>query len=226
MRSRANLLTRGIVLDGADGPAIGAIGSRPLAVSTSKGRVVSASSARDSRTTTWMVITGLLALVVIGLAIWAFTTKSDLDDANASIDNANATIAKKKREQANEAQTAQQEEARLRAIGRRERAAFRRVKRRFIREQAAEGRLKATITQEASQVEQARSETAAAQSQDQKDKAALKQAREESQLAAACVQGTVTAIDRFFNATTAREGANAAVAELQSIQDQCNKANQ
>ena len=182
-------------------------------------------SPRERPPTLWIAISAVLSLAAIGLGIWAFTTKSDLDDANASIDNATATIAKKKRQQADEAQTAQQEEARLRAIGRRERAAFQRVKRRFIREQAAERKLKATITQEASQVKQARNETASAQSQEQKDRAALKQARQESQLAAACVQGTVTAIDRFFDATTAREGANAAVAELQSIQDQCNQAN-
>lgn len=187
---------------------------------------MSASSARDSRTTTWMIITGILALVVIGLAVWAFTTKSDLDDANAAIDKANATIAQNKRQQANEAQTAQQEEARLRAIGRRERAAFQRVKRRFIGEQAAEGKSKATITKEASEVQQARSDTAAAQGQDQKDKAALKQARQESQLAAACVKGTVAAIDRFFTAASSRAGATAAVAELESIQEQCNQANQ
>jgi hypothetical protein len=46
------------------------------------------------------------------------------------------------------------------------------------------------------------------------------------QLASACVQGAVSALDRFFNASTAKAGATAAVAELESIQEQCTKANQ
>ena len=36
-----------------------------------------------------MIVSGVLALVAIGLGIWAFTTKSDLDDANATIDQQN-----------------------------------------------------------------------------------------------------------------------------------------
>lgn len=36
-----------------------------------------------------MIVSGVLALVAIGLGIWAFSTKSDLDDANATIDQQN-----------------------------------------------------------------------------------------------------------------------------------------
>jgi hypothetical protein len=165
-----------------------------------------------------MVISGILALVAIGLGVWAFTTKSDLDDANATIDS-------QKQQRASQEQTAQSEEARLAAFGKRERAAFRRVKRRFIREKAQEGRLRGTINKEAAELEQSRNEASAAEGQDQKDKAALAVAQHEARLAAVCVQGAVSAIDRFFSAATARAGANAAVAELQSIQDQCNQAN-
>lgn len=102
----------------------------------------------------------------------------------------------------------------------------RRVKRRFIREKAAEQRLRATIDKESQELQAARTEAANAESQEQKDRAALKLARQQAQLSAVCVQGAVTAIDRFFNASTTKEGANAAVAELQSIQDQCTQANQ
>jgi hypothetical protein len=167
----------------------------------------------------WMIIAGVLALVAIGLGIWALTTKSDLDDANATIDQQN-------QQRASEEQTAQSEEQGLRAFGARERAAFRRVRRRFIREEAQARNLKATIQKEAGELDQARNEASAAESQEQKDNAALKQARESAQLASACVQGAVNALDRFFNASTAKAGANAAVAELESIQDQCSKANQ
>jgi hypothetical protein len=160
-----------------------------------------------------MVISGVLALIAIGLGIWAFTTKSDLDDANATID-------KQERQLASEEQTAQGEEARLRAFGERERAAFRRVRRRFIREEAEARNLKVTISKEAAELEQARNEASAAESQDQKDQAALKQARQEARLSTACVKGAVNAFDRFFNASSARAGANGAVREIEAIQDQ------
>lgn len=178
----------------------------------------SGSETRDSSATVWMAAAAVLLLAAIGLAVYAFTTKSDLDDANATIDN-------QKQQRASQEQTAQSEEARLAAFGKRERAAFRRVKRRFIREEGQERRLRGTINKEAAELEQSRNEASAAEGQGQKDKAALAVARQEAQLAAVCVQGAVSAIDRFFSAATARAGANAAVAELQSIQDQCNQAN-
>jgi hypothetical protein len=166
-----------------------------------------------------MIISGVLALVAIGLGIWAFTTKSDLDDANEQLD---AT----QQERASEQQSAQSEEARLTAFGDRERAAFRRVKRRFIREQAQARNLKATIDKESSELDQARNQADAAESGEQKEAAQLKAAQQQAQLASVCVQGAVNALDKFFNAASAKAGANAAVAELESIQDQCTKANQ
>jgi hypothetical protein len=166
-----------------------------------------------------MIISGVLALVAIGLGIWAFTTKSDLDDANDQLDA-------QRQAQTSEQQTAQSDEQRLTAFGDRERAAFQRVKRRFIREEAQARNLHATIQKEASDLDQARNQVSAAESEDQKAAAQLKTVRQQAQLASVCVQGAVNAIDKFFKAASAKAGANAAVAELESIQDQCNKADQ
>jgi hypothetical protein len=175
-------------------------------------------SQHGGRPTVWIVATALFAIAAIGFAVWGFMTNSDLDDANATID-------KQKQELASSQRSAQSEEGRLRAFGVRERAAFRRIKRRFIREEAAAGRLKQTIQKEAGELQNARNQTAAAQGQAEKDKAALTQAQQAEQLSSACVQGAVSALDKFFNASSAKKGANAAVAELESIQDQCTKAN-
>ena len=174
-------------------------------------------SQQGGRPTGWIVIAAICALAAIGLGIWAFTTKSDLDDANATIEQQKTELAAQQGEAA-------QTERRLQAFGARERAAFRRVKRRFIREEAQARNLRQTIKKEAAEVETARGQTAAAQGKDQKQKAALAQARQENQLSAACVQGAVNSLDRFFNASSARAGAKAAVAELESIQDQCQSA--
>lgn len=45
-----------------------------------------------------------------------------------------------------------------------------------------------------------------------------------SSLATACVQGAVSALDKFFNAANARQGGTAAVAELEAIQQDCQSA--
>ena len=173
---------------------------------------------RDSRATTWMIVSGVLALVAIGLGIWAFTTKSDLDDANDQLET-------QQQQAASDEQSAQSTEERLQSFGERERAAFERVKRRFIREKAQARSLRASVNKEAGELDAARKEVSSAQGQDQKEAASLKAAREEVQLASACVQGAVNALDRFFNAPNPKAGAKAAVAELESIQSQCTKAN-
>jgi hypothetical protein len=175
-------------------------------------------SQQGSRPTAWIIATVVFAIAAIGFAIWGFTTKSDLDDANATIDKQKTQLAASQGE-------ASQTEKRLTAFGDRERAAFRRVRRRYIGEETKAGQLKQNVQKEAADVQDARSQTAAAQSQDEKNAAALKQAQQESQLSAACVQGAVGALDKFFNAPNARAGGRAAVAELESIQNQCQQAN-
>jgi len=164
-----------------------------------------------------MIVSGVLALVAIGLGIWGFSTKSDLDDANDR-------IAALQAQAANERASAQSEEASLRAFGARERAAFRRVKRRFIREEARARSLKSTVNKEASELDSARKEAADAEGAEQKEAADLKAARQEAQLAQACVKGAVNALNRFVSATSARAGAKAAVSELEAIQSDCVKA--
>lgn len=154
-----------------------------------------------------MIISGILALVAIALGVWAFTSNSSLNDSDSDLEAANATIAKQKRQLASQEQTAQTEEARLQAFGTRERAAFRRVKRRFIQEKTQEGRLKGTIDKEAADLDQARNEASSAESQDQRAKAALTVAQQKAQLSAVCVQGAVAAIDRFFSAASAKTNA-------------------
>ena len=52
-----------------------------------------ATSSKDARPTVWIAIAAVCALAAIGLGIWAFTTKSDLDDANATIDSQEQQLA-------------------------------------------------------------------------------------------------------------------------------------
>jgi hypothetical protein len=167
--------------------------------------------------TLWIVLTAVFALAAIGLGIWAFTTKSDLDDAEA-------TIERQERQLASERQSATREEAAERAFGERAESAYRRVRRRLLRARGEEGNLRATIQKESGELDQARQEVASAQSDSEREAARLKQERERTDVAAACARGTVDAIDQFFDATSARAGANRAMRELERLQSSCQAA--
>lgn len=182
------------------------------------------SESRGSSATVWMAAAAVLVLAAIALAVYAFTAKSDLDDANATLDRANAAIARQDRQLAREERGAGSEEASLRGFGERERAAFRRVRRRFVRAEAKAAALKKTIDKESAELDRARSRASSAEGQEQREQTALNAAQQETQLSQACVQGAVVAIDRYFNASTARAGRSGVVKELESIQEQCKSA--
>jgi hypothetical protein len=175
------------------------------------------SSSSGPRPTAWIVIAVICALAAIGLGIWAFTTKSDLDDANA-------TIAKQKKELASSQQAATAEEQQLSSFGRRERAAYRRVRRRLIREDVEAAGLQKRIKEEAARLQQAQTDVANAQGQSEKEDALLKQAQSKARLATACSASSVDALNRFFDASTTKAGAKAAVAQLESTQQECQNA--
>jgi hypothetical protein len=176
-----------------------------------------ASSQTGGRPTVWIAIAAVCALAAIGLGIWGFTTKSDLDDANA-------TIERQKEQLASGQRTAQAEEQRLNAFGRRERAAYRRVRRRLIGETAVASGLHKKIQDEAAQLQQARTEVANADSQENKDDAMLKQEQAKARLATACSASSVDALQRFFDSANTQSGARKAVKQLESTQQECQTA--
>ena len=163
------------------------------------------------------IVAAVCALAAIGLGIWAFTTKSDLDDANA-------TIERQKEQLASQSKTATAQEQRLQAFGRRERQAFRRVRRRLVSERAEAGRLQQRVKAEAATLEQTRQQVANADSAEQREEAELARAKAATRLAAACSESSVEALNKFLNAASARAGANRAVAQLESTQNECQQA--
>lgn len=176
-----------------------------------------ASAQGSARPTVWIVVAALCALAAIGLGVWAFTTKSDLDDANATID-------RQQRQLAASRQTAEAEEQQLAAFGRRERAAYRRVRRRLIREDAVAAGLQKKVKDGAAQLKQAQTDVANAQGKSKKDDALLKQEQSKARLATACAASAVDALQRFFDAVSTRAGARKAVAQLESTQQECQTA--
>jgi hypothetical protein len=175
------------------------------------------SQSQGGRPTLWIALTAIFALAAIGFAIWAFTTKSDLDDAEATIDRQQQQLASLE-------QRASRREAAERAFGERAVRAYRRVRRRLLRARGEERRLHATINREAGELKQARQELDNAQSDAQREAAELRHARERGEVAAACARGTVDAINEFFDAASARAGANRAMRQLERLQNQCEAA--
>jgi cell division protein FtsL len=175
------------------------------------------SQSQGGRPTVWIALTAVFALAAIGFAIWAFTTKSDLDDAEATIDQQNQQLASAERR-------ASRREQAERAFGERAERAYRRVRRRLLRARGEERNLHATINKETGELRQAQREVANAQSDAERDAAELKHARARTEVAAACARGTVDAIDKFFDAESATAGANRAMRELERLQSSCQSA--
>jgi hypothetical protein len=167
--------------------------------------------------TLWIVIAGVCALAAIGLGIWAFSTKSDLDDAEETIERQQQQLASQK-------QAASGAEARLVAFGRRQRADYRAVRRHLIGERAAAANLQKKIRTEAGELDQARTEVSDAQGQDQKEAAQLKQEQARARLGIACSASAVDALNRFVEAASARVGASKAVRQLEATQKECASA--
>ena len=168
------------------------------------------SQSQSGRPVVWIGLTAIFALAAIGFAIWAFTTKSDLDDAEATIDQ--------------QEQRATRTEAAERAFGARAEGAYRRVRRRLLRSRGEERNLHATINKEVGELKQAQREVAGAQGTAERDAAELKHARARADVAAACARGTVDAINKFFDAESAKAGANRAMRELERLQRPCQSA--
>jgi cell division protein FtsL len=168
------------------------------------------SQSQGGRPTLWIALTAIFALAAIGFAVWAFTTKSDLDDAEATI--------------ARQEQQATRTEQAERAFGERAERAYRRVRRRLLRARGEERNLHATINKETGELRQAQREVTNAQSDAERDAAELKHARARTEVAAACARGTVDAIDKFFDAESAKAGANRAMRELERLQSSCQSA--
>ena len=169
---------------------------------------------RGSQPTGWIALAAVLALAAIGLGIWAFTTRSDLDDAEA-------TIERQRRQIASEEQRAVRTQEALRRVGRREERAYRRVRRRLIGERARAADLRRRVEREAGQLTQARQEVASAQTATERRNAQLREARKERDLAAACTREALDSIGRFFEAASARAGARRAVAQLEHLRSRC-----
>jgi hypothetical protein len=174
--------------------------------------------------TVWIALTVVFALAAVGLGIWAFATKSDLDDAEATIEQQRRQLASgQRRLEAQERRSTRQEQAE-RAFGERAINAYRRIRRRLLRARGQERGLRATIDKEVGELDQARREVADAQSANTRETARLKEARERTDVAAACARGTIDAIDEFFNAESAEAGANRAMRELERLRPRCESA--
>jgi hypothetical protein len=176
-------------------------------------------SSRGGSPTLWIGIAVICALAAVGLGIWAFTTKSDLDDAEAKIDAQQKALAAQR-------QVAGAREQRLQAFGDRERVDYRRIRRRLIAEDTTAADLKKRIENEAAQLDRANQDVRNAQGATETADAQLKQARARSRLAVACSASAVDALSRFNEASSPQAGAKAAVKQLSDTADECAKASE
>jgi hypothetical protein len=168
----------------------------------------------DAQPTLWIAASVVLALAAIGLGIWGFGQKSDLDDANDTISQQKAQLAG----QESSAATKQKAQA---VFDAKTVAKYRAIRSRLLAEDTKEGESQKQIEKEASDLKQAKGEVASADTADQKAKAQLNKATQETQLAAACARGTIDAINSFFSSNNAARGAQRSMNKLDALEPQC-----
>lgn len=140
----------------------------------------------DTSARLWIGVAAVLGLAVIGLAIWGFSTKSDLNDANEKISSLE--------------QGTKTEEARnvaLKGFSTREATRYRRARASLISADRQDANFKHQVSQDSKALEQARRERASAQSADDKKAAQLKVAKARSNAAISCAQATVDVVGAF-----------------------------
>ncbi len=165
----------------------------------------------------WIGLAVVLGIVAIGLAIWGFDQKSDLDKANDRIAKIEKQAAAGERSQA-------ATNAALEGFGKREVAKYRRTRRALISADKRDANFKNEVTREANALEQARNELGAAQTAEEKQAAQAKVARATSSAAIRCAQATVDAIGAFDTkaaVTNSPDPAESAMNQLAALVGPC-----
>jgi septal ring factor EnvC (AmiA/AmiB activator) len=168
------------------------------------------SGAAAGRPWGWIVVTGILALAVIGLAIWGFSTKSDLDDEKEA--------SAKQRQQLDKVISTNKGDIE------RARATHRRLSRSLKAEEADVTTLRREAEREQRELKQARENTAQAKTADERTEAALHEARVHTDAARTCAKGGLAALDDLLNAPTPKAGAKEARTKLAASEAACEAA--
>lgn len=142
----------------------------------------------------------VFGIAAIGLGIWGYSTKSDLDDANAKA----AEIESKDTSSIDDLQ-----------------AQYDKVKSALSNRDVEVDDLEAEIKKQSSELEQAKTETANANSEAEREQAQAEQDQKQLQLASTCAQGAVAAIGKLLDEQAAGTGTSGTIDKLSSLRDEC-----
>jgi hypothetical protein len=169
--------------------------------------------------TLWIVLAAVAALAAIGFAIWGFSTKSDLDTANAKIAKQDTRLAKQHASIAAagaNAKTAEKiEQAQI--------AEYQHTRRVLSRTKNTVAQQRVRIAKEKEDVRAAQQQVDEAGTREAKLQANLNLVQQQLDVAQACSKGTISAIDSAFAAPTAKAGINRLNAELAALSKDCDE---
>jgi hypothetical protein len=166
--------------------------------------------ARAGKPTVWIVIAAVAVLAAIGLGIWGLTTKSDLDDANKTIKNQKAAIA-----------VAGGKEREALVVEDRQIKDYERIRRTLVREKRTGAQQRREISTQKAQAQTAQNELNAATTRDARLVAETNLLKEQLDVAQACTNGTISAIDNVFSATSATAGVKRLNSDLNALSADC-----
>jgi hypothetical protein len=181
---------------------------------TPDGAPAPAADAPSERPTGWIIAVVILALIAIGLGVWAITTNSDLDSANKKVAQQKAVIATGSKDIRAEAKNAK-------FVEDKELVEYRRTRQVLRKNQKTVAQQKVNIAKQKRDVATAQTQLDDASTQQQKTEAKLNLTEQKLQVAQACQAGTVSAIDSVFAAPNAKVAIHRLNLELASLSKDC-----
>lgn len=168
------------------------------------------------KTKIWIIVAVILGLIAIGLGIWAVTTNSDLDNANAEIKKQKVLIVRASSDVRSEQKTAEKIEAA-------ELAEYKRTRRVLNKSKKTVAQQQKNIQQQKQDVVQAQDQLDNANTENEKLQAEVNLAKQQLQVAQACASGTISAIDSVFTAPSAKAGVARLNNDLAALSKDCNQ---
>lgn len=145
----------------------------------------------------------IFGLAAIGLGIWGYSQKSDLDDANEKLAQVESTDTKDLDDL---------------------KSKYDSVKQSLSNRDVEVDDLEAEIKKQSAELEQAKTDTANAQSEEEREQAQVAELQKRASLAATCAQGAVSAIGKLIDEQEAGTGTSGTIDKLSSLRDECSAA--
>jgi septal ring factor EnvC (AmiA/AmiB activator) len=151
-------------------------------------------------------LAAVLGIAAIALAVWGFSTKSDLDDTKKELAAAQSV-------DSTDTNT-------LDSL----RSKYETIRGKLAGSEADDAQLEADLKKAKSELESADKQVDSAQSEEDKQQAQINQLEKQAQLAQQCAKSAVASLQKLFDEEQADTGTSGTISSLEKVQQECQEA--